>query len=333
MLPLVSVCIPTYNRPQPLAGVLAAIFRQTYPRVEVVVTDDGDSRKTIEAIRPFLDRIKYADNGGRLGIYGNWNRSIELSSGDLVAVYHDHDIYSPHVIEESVRPFTDHPRVGIVHTAVEMVWPDGSKSPIIHDLPPVARGTWFARRQALLFPSYVAHSAMMVRRDLYDRLGRFDESFGIAADMEMLIRVSLACDVAYVPKPLIGYRARVPGDALFDFKWSHTEDYARVRRLNVRRAFVGAPLAGAVAAARVEAQIDRRLLEQLAWCSIHRKQDLVEEGLGVVDRVGSRFARTAARLIAGRSPVADTGRQMAYSAYKALQVVRARLRAGPARRG
>src|SRR5690606_30526869 len=130
--PLVSICIPTYNRPEALARVVESMLAQTYSPIEIIVTDDGDSEKTRAALGPLLEKIRYEANEKRLGLYANWNRAIELARGELVASYHDHDYYAPTVVERSVELFRKSARVGIVHVATAMVWEDGRRLDILY---------------------------------------------------------------------------------------------------------------------------------------------------------------------------------------------------------
>jgi glycosyltransferase involved in cell wall biosynthesis len=317
--PLVSVCIPTYNRPKALAEVVRSILAQTYRPIEVIVTDDGDSEQTIPHLAPYADRIRYEANPRRLGIYGNWNRSISRARGELVGVYHDHDNYPPTFVERSVELFRKNPSVGIVHVAATVKFPEGWIPIVHHDLPEVAPGRWFAERQAWRWPSYVAHGAMMVRKELYDRLGTFDESTGMAADMDMLTRFCLECDIGYVKEPLYGYSGREPGDFLFDVNWDHVVEYARVRRRNFERLYADRPAMRELAMAVLRAQLDERLLHQLLYMLARHRRDKVEEGLCTIGEHGSPVARRLASLVSAEGPLSSSLRDRSYRAYKWAQ--------------
>lgn len=318
--PLVSVCIPTFNRPAALAEVVRQILSQTYPNIELVVTDDGDAERTRTALEPFGAKVQYHANERRLGIYGNWNRSISLARGELVAVYHDHDGYAPTMVERSVELFRRSPRVGIVHVGAMLEMPGAKPVSAVHaELPEIADGRWFAEKQADLWSSFVAHGAMMVRRDLYDRLGVFDESKGIVADMDMLIRFALECDVGYVKEPLYHYSGRVEGDALFGFRWDNFADYIPVRRLNYERLYSGDPTRLSRALGELQRQVDRRLLWNMLWLSVQDDRQHLEEGWGVLARFASRRVYTAARALISDAPLARRGRGAAYWMWKRLR--------------
>src|SRR5688572_26768997 len=125
--PLVTICIPTFNRPESLARVVEAVLSQSYPSIEVVITDDGDAERTRAALGPVLDRVRYHPNERRLGLYGNWNRAIGLARGEYIALFHDHDEYAPTAVARAVEVFQRSARVGMVHVGVEIVRPDGTR--------------------------------------------------------------------------------------------------------------------------------------------------------------------------------------------------------------
>lgn len=319
--PLVSICIPTYNRPEALARVVESMLAQTYSPIEIIVTDDGDSEKTRTALGPLVEKIRYEANEKRLGLYANWNRAIELARGELVASYHDHDHYAPTVVERSVELFQKRASVGIVHVATAMVWEDGRRREFLHrDLPEIADGRWFARKQAWRWPSYVAHGSIMVRRDLYERLGKFEEHLGFAADMEMLNRFSLHCDIGYVGELLYETEGRTPKDAFFEFKWQHVVDYIRVRRLIIERMHAGDGPGLALARARLAAQIDDRILRQLAAAKVRGQDELVREGLEVAKREATPAGQSLAVVLASDASPAKAARSLAWTAYRAMRL-------------
>jgi glycosyltransferase involved in cell wall biosynthesis len=313
-LPLVSVGIPTYNRPRAVAEVVRSMLAQTYPSIEIIVTDDGDSSATREALGDALPKIQYHANPVRLGLYGNWNRSIELGRGELVAVYHDHDAYDPRIVERSVELFLKHPTVGLVHPAVQVVPENARAVSIVHDFAEVTRGRDFAERQVNIWSSFVAHGALMVRRELYERLGTFDGSLGFGADMELLIRLALHSDVGYVREVLYRHFLRRPGDAFFEFSWSRTQDTIRMRRANINNVYADDAHKRGRALRRLAFDVQLLLLKYVLWAKLHRRDDVVREGLGLMEREAWAPTRTAAQFLTSDAwPIAPL-RSLAFAA-------------------
>src|SRR5947209_18495395 len=82
----VSVIIPVYNVPQYINETLSSVVRQSYPKVEIIVINDGSSDTPIlkEVITPFLERIVYVEQENR-GPSAARNVGILRSRGEYVA--------------------------------------------------------------------------------------------------------------------------------------------------------------------------------------------------------------------------------------------------------
>ena len=74
--PLVSVGVMTYNRPEGLRQTLECITTQTYPNLEIIVSDNcSDGQETHTVVRSFMDkdsRIRYYRQKTNLGACGNF---------------------------------------------------------------------------------------------------------------------------------------------------------------------------------------------------------------------------------------------------------------------
>jgi hypothetical protein len=96
-LPLVSIVIPTYNRPDQLRAALTAIGAQTYPRVEVVVVNDcGTPVDAVVADFPFARLIEHATNqGGTTAAL----TGTKAAAGDYIGFLPDDDLIYPDHVE------------------------------------------------------------------------------------------------------------------------------------------------------------------------------------------------------------------------------------------
>lgn len=92
-----SICIPTFKRPELLREAIESCLKQKENRlnVEILIVDnnpqlDNGNRKIVEDFANPL--LCYYQNEQNLGIFGNWNRCIELSKGKWIALLHDDDL-------------------------------------------------------------------------------------------------------------------------------------------------------------------------------------------------------------------------------------------------
>ena len=115
--PLVSICIPTYQRPEFFRQALESVLHQTYQNLDIFVTDDSADDRTEQLIQPYLadGRITYehhpeytsADNWERLRVYDN-------PEAEYVCWLMDDDLFLPDKIRSMVEAFREHPDVSLV---------------------------------------------------------------------------------------------------------------------------------------------------------------------------------------------------------------------------
>ena len=93
---LISVCVPTYNRPHLLEQLLKSILNQSYNNIEVIITDNSSNNETYLMIRSeFNDpRVKYYKNESNLGMGGNTRKAISLAKGDYFTFTADDDLWT-----------------------------------------------------------------------------------------------------------------------------------------------------------------------------------------------------------------------------------------------
>ncbi|WP_336754002.1 glycosyltransferase family 2 protein [Paraburkholderia tropica] len=104
-IPLVSIALATYNGARYLPELLASIESQTWPRLELVVSDDGSTDDTLDVLRNWRGAltIRIVSSGERLGIVGNFGRAVAGCEGAYVALADQDDVWSADKIEDMVR--------------------------------------------------------------------------------------------------------------------------------------------------------------------------------------------------------------------------------------
>jgi glycosyltransferase involved in cell wall biosynthesis len=107
--PLVSVAMATWNGSRFLAEQLDTIYGQTWPNLEVAVTDDASTDDTADVLAEYALRygLRYAVNRSRLGLVKNFERAIALCRGDFIALSDQDDLWKPAKIDTLVREIGD----------------------------------------------------------------------------------------------------------------------------------------------------------------------------------------------------------------------------------
>jgi hypothetical protein len=108
--PLVSVIIPTRNRPEYLREAIASALAQTYSNVEIFVRDNASGHETSQVVESFSDpRIKYHRHPVNVGPTRNVIDACRAADGKYVAHLHDDDMWEPDFLAKLVPPMEQHP--------------------------------------------------------------------------------------------------------------------------------------------------------------------------------------------------------------------------------
>ena len=110
MEPIVSVVLPTHNRPDWLAEAVSSVLDGEFGDFEVVVSNNGEpahTRRLAAAIRD--PRVRWIEQSADLGMLDNFLAALSLARGKYVAVLHDDDRWSPRFLRVLVPPLERHP--------------------------------------------------------------------------------------------------------------------------------------------------------------------------------------------------------------------------------
>ena len=118
--PLISVCIPAYNRASLLPALLDSILAQDFGDYEVLICEDGSPER--EAIGRVVERyrqqapvrIRYEQNAVNLGYDGNIRRLVELAQGRYCLFMGNDDLLCPGALTAVAGAVHAHPDTGVV---------------------------------------------------------------------------------------------------------------------------------------------------------------------------------------------------------------------------
>lgn len=206
--PTVSVCIPSYNSAQFLPDAIDSALAQEFDDLEVIVSDDASSDETVEICGHYDDpRFRAFRSESRLGQAGNWNRCVELARGQYVILLHADDALLPGYLEGAVALLQANGDLGLVHCTARHI--DQAGEPLclqqLFDGDRVDRKDKILR--CLLLDGCVINPAgVLVRREAFERAGRFTDRIVWGVDWHMWIRIALQGPVAFLAEPLALYR-------------------------------------------------------------------------------------------------------------------------------
>lgn len=101
--PLVSVIIPTYNRPEYLKQAITSAIAQTYQNIEIIVSDNCSPENPENLVASFADsRIKFWRHPENVGMLKNQMNAFKMAQGKYVASLHDDDMWNENFLAKLV---------------------------------------------------------------------------------------------------------------------------------------------------------------------------------------------------------------------------------------
>src|SRR5690606_15764736 len=126
--PLVSIVIPCYNHARFLGEAIESALGQTYPRVEVVVVDDGSTDDTAAVVVRY-PAVRYVRQANA-GLAAARNAGLRASTGELLVFLDADDRLTPGALEEGLRCLRARPECAFVYGAYRWIEADGT----FHDI-------------------------------------------------------------------------------------------------------------------------------------------------------------------------------------------------------
>lgn len=186
--PKVSVIIPTHNRPELLKCALDSVFAQTFTGFEVIVVDDGNAPRVYDALGEYQSRPNfiYLETEKDTGGSATRNVGIRHAKGEYIAFLDDDDEWLPEKLEVQVPLLKEaSSKVGFVFCAVNNIHGDGRV-----ETTPVDPTTRDYSTIALIRFNGFLTSGLVVRKNVFDDVGMFDESLPSHQEADLILRIA-----------------------------------------------------------------------------------------------------------------------------------------------
>lgn len=180
---LVSVIIPTYNRAKTVRVAVDSVLAQTFKNFELIVVDDGSGDDTAKALKAYGDRIRVISQPNQ-GVSAARNAGIALARGGLIAFLDSDDVWLPHKLQAQADFFAANPDAMWQQT--EEIWVRNGKRVNPKRRHQKRRGRIFQESLELCL---ISPSAVMLRREVLDEFGLFDENLPACEDYDLWLRI------------------------------------------------------------------------------------------------------------------------------------------------
>ena len=203
---LISICIPTHNRPCLVREAVDSAIAQTYRPLEIVVSDDSTTNATERILGDVITSgdIRYARNIHTLGQAGNVNRLFDLANGELLVLLHDDDLLLPGAVAALAGCFAISPGITAAYGKQYLIGANGAVDEAGSDALNAAynRTAEEAGRQSSAFlaglTAQFPNDGYLLRTSVARKVRyRSDPAVGAACDLDFGLRLAAASQGHY----------------------------------------------------------------------------------------------------------------------------------------
>ena len=207
----ISVVVPLYNKEKSIEATLQSVLAQTYTDYEIIIVDDGSTDNSLNVMRKRISelenesiRVIQKENGG---VSSARNRGIEDSKGEYIAFLDADDLWDKEYLAEQIKLIHDFPDAAMWGINFAETNNGQLVRKLATGLPEGYRGyvdNYFQikGRHSDLFCS----SSVVIRKDVFDKVGLFDERIKYAEDTDMWWRILATHKVAFYDRYMVFYR-------------------------------------------------------------------------------------------------------------------------------
>jgi glycosyltransferase involved in cell wall biosynthesis len=213
-LPLVCICVPTYNAAETIKETLESILLQTYSNIVIHIVDNASTDGTLRVVESIANnRVKIHKHVENSGAEGNFNRCIQLAGGKYTAIFHADDIYEPDIVAKQVAFLEKNSCVGAVFTEASLIDKYNNKIGVL-GLPrgvELKTGIYdfkYMMKAVLKYANFFICPSFMVRTEVYQNEIKIwrGECFGSGADLDVWLRILKQHHIGHIPERLMRYR-------------------------------------------------------------------------------------------------------------------------------
>lgn len=228
----VSIITATNNSEKTIKDCLESLMSQVYQNIEFIIVDNVSTDMTIELVRSFKiknNRIKLISDPDK-GLYDAFNKGISYASGDIIGFLHSDDVYYDCFSIFNIVNFFREKETDGVYGDLQYVNKQDTKKIIRF-----WKSTHFDF--SLLKKGWMpAHPTLFLKKEVYEKHGKFDLSFKISADYDFMLRILKDDSLKFNYLPYVITKMRVGGASNRSFKniiQKTKEDYRALRSNNI----------------------------------------------------------------------------------------------------
>lgn len=185
----ISVLTVNYNKADFIRGCVESVLRQHDANFEMIVIDNASTDKSVSVLREYDDQITLLENKKNMGLGKSTNQAFRESSGRyLLLLNPDTILLSSHDLYNAIRYMDEHPDYGLVGTRIV----DACQRHVVtvSDHYPRQKQTSIDFSRLPGRWATVLGASMLIRRDVFEKIGGFDENFFLyAEETDLCLRI------------------------------------------------------------------------------------------------------------------------------------------------
>ena len=194
----ISVIIPTYNRCDLLKRAINSVIKQTITPKEIIIVDNGSTDQTYQMVSSLFPEINYFIEKKR-GVSAARNKGILESKSKWIAFLDSDDAWKPTKLEKQMEySVFNQDKYRIIHT--DETWYRNKK--FLNQLKKHKKsgGNIFNNSLQLCC---ISPSSVVLKKQIFDDYGLFDENLEVCEDYDMWIRITAKEEVGFLDSPLV----------------------------------------------------------------------------------------------------------------------------------
>jgi len=201
--PVITIVIPTYQRPRLLERAIRSVLNQTYLDFQVCVYDNASGDETKEVVAKLMKedhRVRYFCHSSNIGALANFNYALNRIATPYFSFLCDDDAYLPDFFESALKKFAQYP-TAMFAAGCSLVANDKA---IIGVTSPISGSDeYFTPPQSLIeiTPDPPIWLSILFRREVIDRVGTFDVEIGSASDTDFINRIAAHFPIILTKQP------------------------------------------------------------------------------------------------------------------------------------
>ena len=198
----ISIITATFNSAQTISDCIASVNNQIYKNIEHIIIDGASKDNTVDIIKSMPNRVFKLISEPDKGIYDAMNKGISYANGDIIGILNSDDYYKEFAVIEKIVRLFEKCKTDCVYANIDYVDPNNGDKIIRKWVSGAYRLNSFKKGW------HPAHPAFFVKKEIFDKYGKYDLSYELAADFELMLRFVEKYQISncYLPESIINMR-------------------------------------------------------------------------------------------------------------------------------